>query len=90
MCNELHSSFLQSKLFSQSFGELTRCSQNMSCGQSEVSKCLAYRHILKSIVKKLQEKNQNSVFLDFEQTLIKFVVHIQSAALHTPDKDASQ
>ena len=35
------------KLFSQSFGELTRCSQNMLCGQCEVSKCLAYRHILK-------------------------------------------
>ena len=33
MCNELHSSFLQSNLFFQSFGELTRCSQNMSCGQ---------------------------------------------------------
>ena len=35
------------KLFSQSFEELTRCSPNKSCGQSEVSKCLVYRHILK-------------------------------------------
>ena len=50
------------KLFSQSFGELTRCSQNMSCGQCEVSKCLAYRHILKSIVRKLEEKHQRFSF----------------------------
>ena len=50
--NELHSSF----------GELTRCSQNMSCGQCEVLKCLTYRHILKSIVKKPDEKNQKIQF----------------------------
>ena len=50
------------KLFSQCFGELTRCSQSMSCGQSEVSKHLVYRHILKSIVKKLEEKNQKFSF----------------------------
>ena len=54
------------KLFSQSFGELTRCSQNMSCGQCDVSKHLAYRHILKSIVKKLEEKNQKISFLELE------------------------
>ena len=45
-------------LFSQSFKELAKCSHNMSCGQCEVSKHLVYRHILKSIVKKLEEKNQ--------------------------------
>ena len=44
------------------FGELTRCSQNMSCEQCEVSKCLVYRHILKSILKKLEEKNQKFSF----------------------------
>ena len=59
--NELHS-ISAIKLFSQSFGELSRCSQNMSCGQCEVSKCLAYRHILKSIVKKLEEKTQKFSF----------------------------
>ena len=49
-------------LFSQSFEELAKCSQNMSCGQCDVSKCLAYTHILKSIVKKLEEKNQKFRF----------------------------
>ena len=39
--NELHLSFLESNSFSQSFGESTRCSQNMSCEQCEVSKHLA-------------------------------------------------
>ena len=58
------------QLFSQNFEELAKCSQNMSHGQCEVSTYLVYRHILKSIVKK---------------TLIKFVVHMQSAALLTPD-----
>ena len=51
---------------SQSFGELTRCSQNMLCGQCEVSKCLAYRYILKSIAKKLEEENQKFIFLELE------------------------
>ena len=51
------------KFFTQSFEELAKCSHNMSCGQCEASKQLAYRHILKSIVKKLEEKNQKfSVF----------------------------
>ena len=62
--NESPFKFSAIKLFSQSFGELTRCSQNMSCGQSEVSKCLVYRHILKSIVKKLEEKNQKFIFFN--------------------------
>ena len=34
----------------------------MSCGQCEVSKCLAYRFILKTIVKKLEEKDQKFSF----------------------------
>ena len=46
------------KLFSQSYGELAKCSQNVSGGQYDVSKCLACRHILKSIVKELKEKKQ--------------------------------
>ena len=45
MCQWTSFKFSVIKLFSQSFGELTRCSQNMSCGQCEVSKHLAYRHI---------------------------------------------
>ena len=54
---------------SQSFGELTRCSHNMLCGQCDVSNRLAYRHILKSIVKKLEEKNQK---FSFHGTWINF------------------
>ena len=69
-------------LFSQSFEELVKCSQNMSCGQCEVSKHLAYRHILKSIVKKLEEKNQDFSFLKLDLSLS---VHMESAALLTPD-----
>ena len=34
----------------------------MSHGQRDVSECLAYRHILKEIVKKLEEKNQKFSF----------------------------
>ena len=52
------------KLFSQSSEELAKYSQNMSDGQCDVSKRLAYRHILKSIVKELKEKRKNSVFLN--------------------------
>ena len=37
--------------------KLAKCSQTMSCAQFEVSKRLVYRHILKSIVKNLEEKN---------------------------------
>ena len=62
MCQWNSFKFSVIKLFSQSFGELTRCSQNMSCGQCEVSKRLVYRHILKSIVKKLEEKIQKFSF----------------------------
>ena len=45
-------------LFSQSFEELAMCSQNVSCGQCDVSNYLAYRHILKSIVQELKRKKQ--------------------------------
>ena len=49
-------------LFSQSFEELAMGSQNVSFGQSDVSKHLAYRHILKSIVQELKEKKQKEPF----------------------------
>ena len=62
MCQWTSFKFSAIKLFSQCFGELTRCTQNMSCGQCEVSKHLAYRYILKSIVKKLEENNQKFSF----------------------------
>ena len=89
MCNELHSSFLQSKLFSQSFGELTRCSQNMSCGQSEVSKCLAYRHILKSSVNRLEITSDSVYSLrvqfqgQFRDFLFPFIMRIRLEADQT-------
>ena len=68
-------------LFSQSFEELAKHSQNMSCGQCEVSKCLAYRHILKSIVKKLEEKNQKFSFSKLDLSLS---AHMRSAVLLSP------
>ena len=42
---------------------LAKYIQNMVCGQYEVSKCQVYRHILKSIVMKLEEKNQEFKFV---------------------------
>ena len=65
-------------MFSQSFEELAKCIQNMSCGQCEASKCLVYRHILKSIVKKLEEKKQKFSFSKLDLSLS---VHMQSALL---------
>ena len=50
----------------------------MSCGQCEVSKRLAYRHILKSIVNKLEEKNQK---FSFSKRDLSLSVHMQSAML---------
>ena len=47
-------------------------------GQCEVSKHLAYRYILKSIVKKLEEKNQPFSFSKLDLSL---PVHMQSAVL---------
>ena len=69
-------------LFSQSFEELAKYSENMSCGQCEVSKCLAYRNILKSIVKKLKEKNQK---FSFSKLGLNLSVHRQCAMVFTPD-----
>ena len=81
MCQWTSFKFSVIKLFSQGFGELTRCSQNMSCGQCEVSKRLVYRHILKSIVKKPEEKNQKFSFFG---TLINFnQVFSSHAIFHT-------
>ena len=41
------------KCFFKSLEELAKCHQNISCGQTDESKCLAYRHILKPVVKVL-------------------------------------
>ena len=65
-------------LFSQSFEELAKCSQNMSCGKCEVSTCLPFRHILKSIVKKLEKKNQKFSCFKLDLSLS---VYMQSAVL---------
>ena len=42
--NEVQSGFL-TQMFSQSFEELAKCSQNMSGGQCDVSKRLAYSQL---------------------------------------------
>ena len=66
--------FIGTFCFLKSFEELAKCSQNMSCGQCEVSKRLAYRHILKSIVKKLEEKNQKlEALFELFYSLPKFI-----------------
>ena len=44
---ELHLSFLHSNSFLRSLEELASCHQDIPCGQSNVSKCLAYSHTLK-------------------------------------------
>ena len=82
---DLHSKILdvlslsvQFSSFSSSCEELAKCSQKMSCGQCEVSKHLASRHILKSIVKKLEEKNQKFSFSKLDLSLL---VHMQSVVL---------
>ena len=71
MCQWTSFKFSVIKLFSQSFGELASCSQNVSCGQCEVSKHLVHRHILQSIMKKLEEKNQKfsffGIWINFNQ-----------------------
>ena len=74
-------------LFSQSFEELAKCSQNMSCGQSAVSKHLVYRHILKSNVKKLGQKNQKFSFSKLDLSLS---VHMQSASLLPSEERGNQ
>ena len=68
-------------MFSQSFEELAKCSQNMSCGQCELSKCQVHWHILKPIMKKLEEKNQKFSFSKLDLSLS---VHMQSAVLPPP------
>ena len=73
-------------LFSQSFKELAKCSQNMSCEQCEVLKSLAHRHVLKLIVKKLEEKNQKFSFSKLDLSLS---VHVQSAVLLPYDSNTT-
>ena len=82
--NEVQSSF-RHKLFSQSFEELAKCSQNMSGGQCDVSKRLVYRHILKSIVRELKEKRQKFHFPKLELTFKK--LSMQFAALIPHEED---
>ena len=50
-------------------------------------KTLAYRHILKSIVKKLEEKNQIFSFCKLD---LRLSVHMQSAVLPPPLKKATE
>ena len=46
----------------RSLEEMAKCSQNVSCGQRDVSKCPVRRHIWKSIVKKLKKKSKELCF----------------------------
>ena len=53
--NEDKSSSL-TKWFFKSLEELAKCHKKILCGHTDDSKCLAYRHILKTVVKVVEEK----------------------------------
>ena len=53
--NEVKSSSLQ-KLFFKSLEKSAKCRQKISCGQTDESKRLMYRHILKPVTKVHKEK----------------------------------
>ena len=59
-----------------SFLNVLKNYQSISCGQSNVSKLLGYRNILKLIVKELNDKKSKSFFF--------FNFHMGSAALIPP------
>ena len=48
--------FAAIKWFFKSLGESAKCCQKILCGHTDESKCLAYRHILKTVVKVVKEK----------------------------------
>ena len=43
--------FAAIKWFFKSLEESAKCHQKILCGHTDESKCLAYRHILKTVVK---------------------------------------
>ena len=53
--NEVKSSSL-TKWFFKSLEELAKCHQKILCEHTDESKHLAYRHILKTVVKVVEEK----------------------------------
>ena len=63
-------------LFFKSLEKLAKCHQKIPCGQTDESKRLAYRHILKPVVKVHEEKFS---FLFF------FSVYLRSAMLIPPE-----
>ena len=65
---ELHSSFLHSNSFFTVLENGQRVVKIFSCGQSDVSECLMYWHILKSIVKELNKKIAKIMFITFVGT----------------------
>ena len=48
--------FAAIKWFFKSLEESAKCCQKILCGHTDESKCLAYRHILKTVVKVVEEK----------------------------------
>ena len=48
--------------FFKSLQESAKCKQKIPCGQTDESKHLAYRHILETVVKVLEEKFKIFVF----------------------------
>ena len=66
--------FIGTILFSQSFNELTKCSQNMSC---EVSKRLAYAYFKINC----DETGRENQKFSFSKLDLSLSVHMQSAVL---------
>ena len=62
--NEVKSSSL-TKWFFKSLEESTKCHQKILCGHTDGSKQLAYRHILKTVVKVVEEQFIFFVFFQF-------------------------
>ena len=66
----------------QSLEESAKCRQKISCGQTDELKCLAYRHILKPVVKVL--------YFVFRKLYSSSLDYMQSAALIPPDDSHRQ
>ena len=74
--------FSATKWFFKSLEELAKCHQKIACGHTDESKCLAYRHILKTVVKVVEEKFHFLCFLELDSSSS---VYMQSAALILPE-----
>ena len=73
--------FAAIKWFFKSLEESAKCHQKILCGHTDELKCLAYRHVLKTVVKVMEEKFN---FFVFFLNLIQVHQFTQSATLIPP------